>query len=193
MRRTSGFTLIEMVVALVLTALVALLAYGSAEAGFTSQSRLDDFRREAQAQALMRSIVGRSLRHMAEAPPEASSALSLTRAVDRTGESSEKLTFLTRGVSGPLGAGALWRMTLERRPDGLLLIAVPLDDTDQGPIETRVPGIVNFSARFMRSVADGVWQEEWHSRQAPAAVEISFEAVRGRLPPLLARTSGEFR
>src|SRR5438128_10913997 len=40
MRRTSGFTLLEVMVAIVLTSLVVLLAYGAAQVSYDAQARL---------------------------------------------------------------------------------------------------------------------------------------------------------
>ena len=61
MRR--AFTLIEVLLALVITGLVVTLAYGTAQAGFDTQARLAEYRVVGESDAVVRSLLSDALRH----------------------------------------------------------------------------------------------------------------------------------
>ncbi|MEO8164278.1 MAG: prepilin-type N-terminal cleavage/methylation domain-containing protein [Betaproteobacteria bacterium] len=174
-----GFTLVEVMVAMVLTASVALLAYGSLQAGFDTSDRLDTYHRGPESEALMRTMVGDALRHVADAPVGGPSTFRIAR-----GASSDVVTFVTRGVTSPLGAGSLWLMTLSASPKGVEMRAIPMEDSTAAPIETVVESLTAVTARALRPDDSGEWADEWSSaRQVPAAVAISFKGPGSRVPP----------
>lgn len=184
-RPRRGFTLIELMVSIVLTGLVAMLAYGSVQAGLDSSARIDEYRRTNESEALTRSLIADALRHLSEAPSGASFE------IERTVESGDVLRFVSRGVSGSLGVGALWRVEIAPSAKGLQFSAVPLEG-DLNPIQGRVASLRSISVRVLRAPDAADWQDRWEStRQFPAAVEISFRDASGVLsgPPLIFATA----
>ena len=184
MKRRTGFTLIELIVSVALTGIVALLAYGSVQAGLDSASRIETYRRTSESEALTRSLIADALRHPSDAPSGESFEIV------RTVESGSVLRFVSRGVSGPLGAGQLWRVELAPSAKGLQFSAVPLEDA-LPPISGSVSGLRSIDVRVLGAADDAQWQDHWEStRQFPAAVEIAFHDSRGGLSgsPLLVAT-----
>ena len=168
MKLRRGMTLIEMMVALVLTGIVALLAYGSVQAGLDSAGRIEGYQRKGESQVLLRSLVTDALRHPADAPDGSGTAFEVLQV---TG-GGEALRFVSRGVSGPLGAGHLWRVEVGPSSQGLAFNAAALDG-DVAPVRGIIPSLRSMMVRVLRSSDDGEWQSEWKStRQFPVAVEI---------------------
>ncbi|MEO5904393.1 MAG: prepilin-type N-terminal cleavage/methylation domain-containing protein [Gemmatimonadaceae bacterium] len=179
-----GFTLIELIVSIVLTGLVALLAYGSVQAGLDSAGRIETYRRTSESEALARSLIADALRHPADAPSgESFEILS-------TVESGDVLQFVSRGVSGPLGAGQLWRVEISPSPHGLQFSAVPLEGI-LSTIRGGVASLRSIDVRVMRAADEVEWQDHWEStRQFPTAVEITFRDSLGAVAgsPLVVTT-----
>ncbi len=190
MTRRCGFTLIELIVAITLTGIVALLAYGSVNAGLDSAERVDRYRKDSEGVALMRSLVGNALRHPSDAPFGKGLSFELVH-----GSGSDALRFVSRGVSGPLGAGELWRVELLPSSHGLQFSATSLDQ-DATPIIGTVTALRSIAVR-VRSPDDRMtWQNHWDpTQQFPSGVEISFRDSAGTIasPPLIVATTLESR
>jgi prepilin-type N-terminal cleavage/methylation domain-containing protein len=109
MTRRVGFTLLEVMVAIVITGVVALLAYGTARAGFDTSDRLEGFRTTLEAQMIVRSLLLNALRH----PPEGGGAamndvlFTIEDGTSADGVPMDGLRFLSRGITPPLGAVAV--------------------------------------------------------------------------------------
>ncbi len=190
-----GFTLVEVIVARMLTGVVALLAYGSMQAGFDSSDRISTYRSRAEAEALMRSILIDALRHPAEAPSGGPQSLQVST-VTVDGTTSNVLSFVTRGVIAPLGASSPWIMTVGPSPSGLSLSAKSLEDPSQPAINAVLGSVRRLRVRVLRSTEGAVWEGGWSSqREIPAAIEIAFVDSAGResAPALLVRMTGEYR
>ena len=160
----------------------------SAQAGFDTSDRLEDYRRGPESEALMRSLVSDGLRHLADAPGSAP-----TFHIEHRGRSSDVLTFVTRGVTSPLGAGSLWKMTLSPTTTGLEIRAEAVEDSTLTPVKAVVRGISGMVVRVTPSNGDSGWTSEWNSEnQIPAAVLVSFSSRRGSVvPPILVSVSSD--
>lgn len=194
MRETRGFTLIEVVIALVLSGIVALLAYGTMQAGFDSRDRLDRYRRNAESVATLRAFLVDALRHPADAGESGFPAFAMSRTIGANGLNADGLRFVSRGVTSPLGAGARWLVTVATAGDGLHLSAKPLDDTALGRIASIVSGVRAMRVQVMADLAQPEWRDYWvSSRQAPAAVRLELTGPDGALvgAPLIVQTSLE--
>jgi len=179
MKSDRGFTLIEVTIAIVITGVVALLAYGSVQAGLDSGDRVERHRTEVESSALMRSLIIDALRHPASSPATGSS-FSLSRG-GTGGLNDDRLQFVSRGVSPPHGAGALWNVVLEPTANGLRLSADPLETTPELAIVSVLPAIRGMRVRVMASGSSPQWSSDWESRNiAPHAVEIQFFDERNR-------------
>src|SRR5438876_8765375 len=114
--RAAAFSLLEVMVAIVLTGLVVLLAYGAAQVSYDAHARLS-----AELRALQEA---RALRELLQ------DALRSARAPQRPGDSlftlhSGRLSFVTAGGGPPLDPDYDWLLTIGPNADGLELSATP--------------------------------------------------------------------
>lgn len=180
MKIHQAFTLIEIAIAIVITGVVALLAYGSVQAGFDSGDRIERHRTEVESAALLRSVVVDALRHPAAASGSVASSFSVTQGGE-AGLNDDRLQFVSRGVSPPHGAGALWNVVLEPTATGLRFSAHPLEPTSELPLVSMLPGIRGMRVRVIASDSDPVWRTGWESRNlVPRAIELRFFDVRNQ-------------
>ena len=184
MGRRRGFTLIELMVALVLTGLVSLIAYGSIQAAIDSTERLTLQRQTVESEAMLRTLVSDALRHPADSP-DGNPSFEL---VSFAGNRGNGIQFVSRGVSGPLGAGQLWRVALRPTASGLELDAISLESA--ASIRGHIPNLASIDVRVLRAVDDPAWQDHWEStQQFPSLVEISFRDTLGKSGvPLIVQT-----
>lgn len=185
MRQRRGFTLIELMVALVLTGIVSLVAYGSIQAAIDSSERLTRQRDTIESEAMMRTLISDALRHPADSP-DGDPAFKL---VAGAGDRGNGIEFVSRGISGPLGAGQLWRVALRPTTLGLEVDAIALDGSPAS-IRGQLPNLASIDVRVLRAGDDRAWQDHWEAtQQFPSAVEISFRDSSGRSgAPLIVQT-----
>ncbi|MEO5580868.1 MAG: prepilin-type N-terminal cleavage/methylation domain-containing protein [Gemmatimonadaceae bacterium] len=193
MRIRSAFTLIEVTTAIIITGVVALLAYGSVQAGLDTSDRVERYRAEVESSALMRIVVADALRHPASSSAIGAASFSISRG-GAGGLNDDRLQFVSRGVSPPHGAGTLWNVVLEPGAGGLRLSAYPLEATSELAMESLIPAIGGMQVRVMSAGRDASWRNEWDSPNlVPRAVEIRFfdRAKREIGVPLLVVTAME--
>ena len=173
-----GFTLVEMMVALVVTGVVVLLAYGVARAGADTEARLARADAEGRATLAARTLLHGALRHAADGASEIDTVFVLDAAVDARGRHVDRLRFASYGVVPPLGAGARWAVSAEVRAAGLELLAVPADGRAGGAVRVLVPGVASLRVQA-----------------APVGVRLALADGAGRPlgPALVARTRPEGR
>ena len=184
-----GFTLLELLVAIVISGMVALLAYASITAGLDTLSRVEQHRLGSQGRALARPLIADALRHIADAG-SAASVFEITQ----SGAAGSGLVFLTRGIQSPLGSSGLWKVTLATSLSGLNVEAVPLEDSTQSPMVSIVPGIREMRVRVLPTRQDKMWVTNWTApRQHPYAVKIELLDSAGNMvdAPLVIATSFE--
>src|SRR3989454_9992302 len=152
-------------VAIVLTGLVVLLAYGAAQVSYAAHARLS-----AELRALP---AARGWRELLRA------ALRGARAPQRPGDSlftlhAGRLSFVTAGGGPPLDPDYDWLLTIEPGPDGLELSATPVGRAPATPVTIRVPAGARWDARALAPGASQ-WLEEW-ARPAgvPRAVVVTL-------------------
>lgn len=180
-----GFTLIELTVALVLTGVVSLVAYGSIQAAIDSSERLTNQRQTIESEAMVRTLISDALRHPSDSP-DGGPAFELVSFSENRGHG---IQFVSRGISGSLGAGQLWRVALRPTNRGLELDAISFDGSAVA-IRGKVPSLTSMDVRVLRAVNDRAWLGYWRAtQQFPAAVEISFRDSLGRSSaPLIVQT-----
>lgn len=181
--RRRGFTLLELLVGLTLTALAAAMAGGALSAARGTADAVERHRAGAEAELRWRVLATDLLRH---APPAAASddaRLALVGTPD-----APVLQFLSRGLAPSMGTGRIWRVTVWQQGDTLQLRATPAVATrDAAAIATAVDAAVT-PARDLRievlepeRVGEAArWRTDWPLRQArPRAVRLQWTGARG--------------
>ena len=189
MKNRQAFTLLELIVSIAVGGVIALLAYASASAGFDTRDAVDRYRATTETALRARTLIADALRHASDEADGGAAAFQLLDASDPRGLPSDQLTFLSRGVSGPLGASALWTVTLAPSPTGLLLRATPMGTSGGAPVRTMLAGVRGLDVQVM-PLADRTWATAWPSTgQLPAAVQLTLYDAAGALvgPPLVVR------
>ena len=163
MRRACGFTLLEVLVAIVLTSIVALLAYAAAHVSFDARARLG-----AELSGLQG---GRALREFLQ------DALRNAQSPQRPGDpgftlQAGRLSFVTAGGGTPFDPGYDWLVTLGPSASGLEVVAVPIGRAPPIPLTFALPAATRWDVRVL-APWDAQWREEWLSgRVMPRAVAI---------------------
>jgi prepilin-type N-terminal cleavage/methylation domain-containing protein len=190
--RTGGFTLLEVMVAIVITAVVALLAFGTLSTALDGEEQLQRHQETAEAQMIVRALLMDALRH----PPEEGGAamnemlFEIEDGVYDTGLPADAVRFRSRGLAAPLGATGEWTVELAASPEGLRLLATPGANSDALPIEALILGALGLDVRALARLDDGIWSEQWESPgRVPAAVALAFLDERGQpvAPALVVR------
>lgn len=182
MKARSGFTLLELIVSIAVTGIIALLVYASAAAGFDTRDALARHRSGAESELRTRALLVDALRHASDEADPGAPAFEIVDGIDSHGLPADQLTFLTRGVASPLGASALWRVTIAATQTGLVLNASPADaDSQAGPaLVARVDAARGLDVEAMVS-AERVWMGTWPStQQLPAAARLTLYDATGR-------------
>jgi prepilin-type N-terminal cleavage/methylation domain-containing protein len=194
MRSRRGFTLLELIVSIAVTGIIALLVYGSAAAGFDTRDALARHRAGAESELRTRALLSDALRHASDEANPGEPAFELVDASSPRGLPADQLTFLTRGIGSPLGASALWRVTVLVTPTGLVLRASPADmDSATPALTATIDGVRGLDIDVL-TLADRSWTSAWpSSAQLPAAVRITmYDGAGGVLgAPIVARVGLE--
>ena len=189
MTNRRAFTLLELIVSLAVAGIIALLAYGSASAGFDTRDALARYRSTTETELRARVLVSDALRHASDEAENGTPAFSLVDAMDPQGLPSDQLTFLTRGIMPPLGGSALWSMTLVPSATGLVISAAPRGSNGEMRVTALLANVRGFDVQVM-AIADRAWNSGWSANgQLPAAVRLTFYDAAGAVvgAPLVVR------
>src|SRR2546422_308133 len=165
MSRPSGFTLLEVMLAIVLTGLVVLLAYGAAQVSYDAQARL-----RANIGALQEA---RALRELLQ------DALRGARAPQRPGDArftlhAGRLSFVTAGGGPPFDPDYDWLVTIGPGEGGLEFSATPVGRAPATVVTFRVPSVTRWDVRAL-APSQSLWLEEWpQTTLLPRAVAITM-------------------
>lgn len=182
-----GFTLIELMIALVIGSVVVLLAYSTLRAGIDVESRVTDAREADETTTALRAMLSDALRHAVTG--DAREAAGLHTETNGSGNTT-RLVFVSRGVTSPLGGSAAWLIGLTADTAGVKLDATALDSA-RTPLRLVARGPTSFAVRFL-AIDDSKWRTEWNDpTRLPVAVEVRFLDASGRqtMAPLLSRTA----
>jgi prepilin-type N-terminal cleavage/methylation domain-containing protein len=177
--KRAAFTLIEVMVALVVTGLVVTLAYGAAHAGFEVEDRVNEVRDGVQAESQARVFLGDALRHSLPGTRGAGDVFQLTDAMHE-GLPADALTFDTRGVESPFGAGDVWRVTLQLTDEGAAITAHSLRDPGH-EVHGLLPGVRGVNVMVRPRGEGAPWRETWDDPDvAPRTVSVALLNAAGR-------------
>ena len=174
MRRRHGFTVLELVVALTLTAVALTLTGTALSAARSTAAAIDRSRATALPASQARVLLTDLLRHLPRPDEVDSPLLSLT-----PGAQTPVLTFLSRGLDAPYGTGPIWSVRVSQPGDSLLIEATPLRDASGG-IARRIVIPSSAPLEIAALVADpnGVVDRrmDWSSAlQRPTALAIRWD------------------
>jgi prepilin-type N-terminal cleavage/methylation domain-containing protein len=175
-----GFTLLEVMVALVITGMVALTAYAALDAGIATRGRIDGSLRARADGLVARAMLDNAMRHMVEHGD--GEAL-----VADGGTGGDVLTFYSRGVTEPFGGSTLWRVQVRGATIGATSI-----DRAAPSLTSDLPGVQVI--RVSTLAPDG-----WHTGavpggQSPQALRVEFVPVAGQtaMAPLIVALPAAF-
>ena len=189
MSNRRAFTLLALIVSMAVAGIIAILAYGSAAAGFDTRDALARHRATTESELRARVLVTDALRHASDEGDRGTPAFGLVDAMDVRGLPSDQLTFLTRGIMPPLGGSALWSVTFAPSPNGLVLRAAPLGSSGEGSVTAALANVRGLDVQ-VAALADRSWNSAWPaSGQLPAAVRLTFYDSSGAVigAPLVVR------
>ena len=174
MRRRDGFTVLELVVALSLTAVALGLTGTALSAARSTEEAIARSRATTlpsrQAQALLTDL----LRHLPR--PEEVDGPLLTLSHDGP---SPVLAFLSRGLEGPYGTGPLWSIRVSQQRDSVRIAAEPLRGrTAASPRQLVVPTTAPLVIEALVAMPSGVTTRhaDWHADlQLPTAVAVRWD------------------
>jgi prepilin-type N-terminal cleavage/methylation domain-containing protein len=163
--RRHGFTLLEVMLAIVLTSLIVLLAYGAAQVSYDAHARLGADLRGLQEVRALRELLRDALRG-ARAPQRPGDPLFTLQA--------GRLSFVTAGGGPPLDPDFDWLVAIAPGAEGLELSATPVGRVPAIPVAIRVPAVTRWEVRA-RAAGATPWLSEWSKTSAlPRVVAITL-------------------
>lgn len=162
MARPSGFTLIEVMVAIVLMSVVALTAYGAARVSFDAHARLGGALRTQQRVRATRELLQDVLRNarMPQRSEDTTFALH-----------GEHLSFVAAGAGPPFDPDYDWRITIGPDSGGLELVAVPLGRGPPTEVRLHLPDVTRWEVQVLAS-DEPTWLRVWPAAAWPAATSV---------------------
>lgn len=191
-----GFTLLELLVAITLAGVVALLVYGTADAGRQTQQRLAERRRAVQTTRAFRSTVEDALRNTRPTRVYGDTAFWLEARRDSRNRPMDRLWFVTAGSMPPLTPDADWEVSIEPAPDGVVMTATPVGIAAPTRVVVRYPDATGLEIRVLDFGSPPVWTNRWRFPSfVPAAIELTYWGIEGPIsaPVRLALPLGSSR
>lgn len=171
--KRNAFTLVEVMVALVVTGLVVSLAYGAAQAGFDTEERLEAHRAGDEREGAMRALLVDALRHQVEGVRGGDEVFVLADRIAPGGGHADSLRLTTLGMLAPLGSSEAWTVSVWLAGDTLQLWALPL--SGGVPVEARLGGVRTFDAQALGRGIAVPWVSTWPDADvSPDAVSLTL-------------------
>lgn len=183
-----GFTLLEVMVALVVSGTVVLLAYATLSGGMDVDARVTRLQAEEQAMTIVRAMVSDAVRHATL--DDGVGGVAGVRTERGADGRVRAVRLATRGIATPHGATAPWTLQLRTDSAGLRLDATPVQGPG-APLQVRVPVVRSLAIRFL-APAEVTWRDAWEdSTRLPAAIELGFRTATGAAvgAPVVVRTA----
>jgi prepilin-type N-terminal cleavage/methylation domain-containing protein len=164
-RTSAGFTLLEVMVAILLTGIVALVGYAAARVSIEARARVGTATGALQAERATRELLRDVLRNVRapQLPGEPGFALR-----------DERLSFTAAGAGPPFDPEYDWRITIEPDSGGLALRAEPVGRASASRVALRLAGVTRWEVRVLApNGAD--WRPDWSSpRTTPRGIAITM-------------------
>lgn len=184
MRSLRGFTLIELMLALTITGVVALLVYGAADIAFDTQARLTESEHVIRSEHAWHTVIEDALRNLRANADYPRATLLLTPGLDAAGRPHDRLEFITAGGTPPLTGDADWIVTVEIGESGPVLTALPIGVRVPARRIVGLPGIRGLDIRVLSGIQNSQWLDQWNNRQQlPRAIELTYWTDDGPVSP----------
>jgi prepilin-type N-terminal cleavage/methylation domain-containing protein len=162
----AGFTLLEVIVALILTSLVVMLAYGAARVSFDAKARLGAERRTLQGQRAARQMLADALRNVQPPIDPADPPFELK---------GDRLSFVAAGGAPPLDPDYDWLISVGPAGDRVAVVAKPLGNAPVQQVSFTLPQVTRWDVRVLVPGNTVGWLREWPAGSLlPKAVEVRF-------------------
>jgi prepilin-type N-terminal cleavage/methylation domain-containing protein len=173
--RRSGFTLIEILVSIVLTAVVSLLVYGAVQAARDTEARAREEHHSLQSAFAMRLLLEGALAGAQTNFLARDTIFALDKRISPKGLPHDRLTFVTSGDIPPLSPGADWIVRLEATGQGLGLSGAPIGIRTPSRLLAFLPGVAGLRVRVRHPSLGPGWSDDWLPRAVlPEAVELTY-------------------
>ena len=149
MSRPSGFTLLELLVAIVVAGVVALLVYGILGVALDTEARVTARRDVLQREIAFREVLSQALRAVRQADLSEPATFVLEESEGPDGLPRDRLSFVTAGGTPPLTGDADWHVTVEATDEGLALAAYPAGLAAPRATVLRLPGVTGLDAEIV--------------------------------------------
>jgi len=190
MTRRRGFTLIEITLGIVLTGVVALMAYGAIAAAADTQERLAADRSDRLADAAWRSLVVDAVRSARSPLDYDAPTLIVQDGAGTGGRPADRLAVVTSSGSPPLSPGTDWALSIGAEGDGMIARASPLGPWQDARV---VRGPAALRGMSVEVLGPGGWVTAWASDlELPRALRITFFTEDGEagVPLVIAVPAG---
>ena len=204
MRRSRGFTLVELLIALAIVGLLLTIAFSGLRVAMAAWTRGED---RAEAHQHVRALAFTLARALGAAYPYRAAKGEAPEVVMLFNGAEQKLEFVTQTPPLPLQAPVAFTavvISLESGEEtGLILRERALPNRDpftKGEIVMRDPSVTSLTFKFQND--DGEWVDSWDGQEMkmiPRGVQLSLAAtLNGRthtLPPITVtvRSTGAVR
>jgi prepilin-type N-terminal cleavage/methylation domain-containing protein len=182
MMQRRGFTLIEVLVSIVLTAVVSVLVYGVVQAARDTQARIARDQQGLQSSLAMRLLLESALSGAQTNFLAADTMFILENRTSSRGVPEDRLTFVASGDFPPLSPNADWVVTLEPTARGLRFSGGPMGVRTPNRLLALLPGVTGLEVRVRHPDLGPNWSEEWASHAIlPSAVELTYWNENGKI------------
>jgi prepilin-type N-terminal cleavage/methylation domain-containing protein len=169
-----GFTLLEILVAVILTSVVVLIASSALRVSLDARDRFTAGLTVEQRARVTRELLIDALRN--------------TRTPQRSGDTtftldSNRLTFVAAGGGPPLDADCDWRVTIAPDSSGLMFVAIPVGRSPMAEVAFRLPGVTRWDVRVLPAIGSD-WLDAWPAAMVtPRALTITLWNRGERVDP----------
>lgn len=182
--KARGFTLLELLLALLLTAVAVAIAGSALRTAQIARERVSAHRDRGEKEARVREMLTDMLRHAPAAELFDEPLMQLRR----NDAGDDRLVFLSQGVRQPFGAGHSWRVEVWTHDSTLSVSATPVGvASGEMPLLTTIASDSKLRVEFLdrAGVAASTWREDWPVEQTrPAMIALHFGSGSTR-PPLI--------
>lgn len=178
--------------AVVVTGIVVLVAYGAAQVSFEARARLGWALQNVQGSRATRELLQDALRNARAPQRPAEPGFTLD---------DDRLSFVASGAGPPFDPDYDWQITVQPDSAGVVLVAVPTGRAPAAQVAFRLPGVTRWDVQVL-APGGAQWLRQWRSSfTTPRAISITMwkgseqaaMPIRLALQPLSIPTFEDYR